>query len=45
MNDNQDNNLRGTAHILISNTEIDRIEVGEMPNGISIWNKDMGGTP
>jgi YVTN family beta-propeller protein len=28
-----------------SNTEIDRIEVGEMPNGISIWNKDMGGTP
>lgn len=28
-----------------SNTEIGRIEVGEMPNGISIWNKDMGGTP
>ncbi|MBP7819356.1 YncE family protein [Candidatus Gracilibacteria bacterium] len=25
--------------------EVVRIEVGEMPNGISIWHKKMGGTP
>lgn len=28
-----------------SNKEVARIKIGEMPNGISIWNKDMGGTP
>ncbi len=27
-----------------SNKEIDQIPVGEMPNGISIWNKKLGGT-
>lgn len=28
-----------------SNTEVDRISVGKMPNGISIWHKELGGTP
>lgn len=28
-----------------SNKEVARIKIGEMPNGISIWNKDMSGTP
>lgn len=28
-----------------SNTEIARIPVGDMPNGVSVWNKDTGGTP
>lgn len=28
-----------------SNKEVARVKVGEMPNGISIWNKDTGGTP
>jgi len=28
-----------------TNKEVARIKVGEMPNGISIWNKRMGGTP
>jgi YVTN family beta-propeller protein len=28
-----------------TNKETARLKVGEMPNGISIWNKEMGGTP
>ena len=28
-----------------TNKEIARLKVGEMPNGISIWNKETGGTP
>lgn len=28
-----------------TNKEVARLKVGEMPNGISIWNKEMGGTP
>lgn len=28
-----------------TNKEVARVKVGEMPNGISIWNKKMGGTP
>lgn len=28
-----------------TNKEAARLKVGEMPNGISIWNKKMGGTP
>lgn len=28
-----------------TNKEVARLKVGEMPNGISIWNKNMGGTP
>jgi len=28
-----------------SNKEVARIKIGEMPNGISIWNRHMGGTP
>lgn len=28
-----------------TNKEVARLKVGEMPNGISIWNKKMGGTP
>lgn len=30
---------------LSSNREVERISVGKMPNGISIWDKDKGGTP
>lgn len=29
----------------ITNKEVDRVKVGEMPNGISIWHKNLGGTP
>jgi YVTN family beta-propeller protein len=25
--------------------EVARVAVGEMPNGVSIWNKQTGGTP
>jgi len=28
-----------------TNTEVARLKVGEMPNGISLWNQTMGGTP
>lgn len=28
-----------------TNKEVARLKVGEMPNGISIWNKTTGGTP
>ncbi len=28
-----------------TNKEVSRITVGEMPNGISVWNKKLGGTP
>ena len=28
-----------------TNKEVARLKVGKMPNGISIWNKEMGGTP
>lgn len=28
-----------------TNKEVARIKVGMMPNGISLWNKKMGGTP
>lgn len=28
-----------------TNKEVARVKVGEMPNGISIWHKQMGGTP
>lgn len=28
-----------------TNKEVARVKVGEMPNGISIWNKETGGTP
>lgn len=30
---------------IATNEEVARIPVGEMPNGISIWNKKQGGTP
>lgn len=28
-----------------TNREVARVKVGEMPNGISIWNRETGGTP
>ncbi len=28
-----------------TNEEVGRLDVGEMPNGISVWNRDLGGTP
>ncbi len=30
---------------LASNQEVSKIPVGNMPNGISVWNKNKGGTP
>lgn len=41
------NLLSGDVSVIdaLSNSEIDKISVGKEPNGISIWNKKLGGTP
>lgn len=41
------NLLSGDVSVInaLSDSEIARIAVGKEPNGISIWNKELGGTP
>jgi YVTN family beta-propeller protein len=41
------NLLSGDVSVIdsLDNREIARIPVGTMPNGISIWHTDLGGTP